>query len=126
MIAAQTGAKLGYLPESANSVGAWLAGVVPHRLSAGRELKQTGATLTAMLQNTSTFVLLNTETADFANPAQAAKSLANANNVIVIGAFADQAVLDNATVILPGSTFAETAGTYCNVEGNWQTFPRCD
>jgi NADH-quinone oxidoreductase subunit G len=122
VIAAQTGAKLGYLPESANSVGAWLAGVVPHRLSAGRELKQTGATLTAMLQNTSTFVLLNTETADFANPAQAAQSLANANNVIVIGAFADQAVLDNATVILPGSTFAETAGTYCNAEGNWQTF----
>jgi NADH-quinone oxidoreductase subunit G len=122
VIAAQTGAKLGYLPESANTVGAWLAGVIPHRLSAGRELKQTGATLDAMLHSASTVVLLNAETADFANPAQAAQCLADAKNVIVIGAFADQAVLDNATVILPGSTFAETAGTYCNAEGNWQTF----
>jgi NADH-quinone oxidoreductase subunit G len=122
VIAAQTGAKLGYLPESANTVGAWLAGVVPHRLSAGRDLKQTGSAVNAVLPNASTIVLLNAETADFANPAQAAQALTSANNVIVIGAFADQAVLDRATVILPGSTFAETAGTYCNAEGTWQTF----
>lgn len=122
VIANQTGANLGYLPESANTVGAWLAGVLPHRLSAGHELKPAGLTVAAMLENPETVVLLNAETADFANPAQVSQALAQAKNLIVIGAFADQALLDHATVILPGSVFAETSGTYCNAEGLWQSF----
>lgn len=122
VIANQTGANLGYLPESSNTVGAWLAGVLPHRLSAGHELKPAGLTVAAMLENPETVVLLNAETADFANPAQVSQALAQAKNLIVIGAFADQALLDHATVILPGSVFAETSGTYCNAEGLWQSF----
>jgi NADH-quinone oxidoreductase subunit G len=122
-IAQQTGATFGYLAESANTVGAWVAGVVPHRLSAGRELKQPGVPVSAFLtENTRTFVLLNTELADFANPQQAMKVFSAAENVIVIAPFADEATRKYASVLLPGSTFAETAGTFCNVEGRWQAF----
>jgi NADH-quinone oxidoreductase subunit G len=122
-IAEQTGATFGYLAESANSVGAWVAGVVPHRLSAGRELKQAGVPVGEFLsENTRTFVLLNTELADFANPQQAMKALSAAENVIVIAPFADDTTRKYATVLLPGSTFAETSGTFINAAGQWQSF----
>lgn len=123
VIAAQTGASFGYLGESANTVGAWLAGVVPHRLSAGRELKQVGKPVSDVLAtNPSTVVLLNAELADFANPQQVSQALAQAKNVIVIAPFADEALRQHATVLLPGTIFAETAGTFCNIEGQWQAF----
>ncbi|WP_028490383.1 NADH-quinone oxidoreductase subunit NuoG [Thiothrix lacustris] len=122
-IAQQTGATFGYLAESANSVGAWVTGVVPHRLSAGRELKQPGVPVSEFLNDkTRTFVLLNTELADFANPQQAMQALSAAANVIVIAPFADETTRKYATVLLPGSTFAETSGTFCNVAGQWQSF----
>jgi NADH-quinone oxidoreductase subunit G len=122
-IAEQTGATFGYLAESANSVGAWVAGVVPHRLSAGRELKQAGVPVGEFLsENTRTFVLLNTELADFANPQQAMKALSAAENVIVIAPFADDTTRKYATVLLPSSTFAETSGTFINAAGQWQSF----
>ncbi|OQX03240.1 MAG: NADH-quinone oxidoreductase subunit G [Thiothrix lacustris] len=122
-LAEQTGATFGYLVESANSVGAWVAGVVPHRLSAGRELKQPGVPVSEFLnENTRTFVLLNTELADFGNPQQAATALSAADNVIVIAPFADETTRQFATVLLPGSTFAETSGTFCNVASQWQSF----
>lgn len=122
-IAKQTGAKFGYLAESANSIGAWVAGVVPHRLSGGRELKQPGVPVADFLnQNTRTFVLLNTELADFANPQQAMQALSAADNVIVVAPFADETTRKYATVLLPGSTFAETSGTFINAAGHWQHF----
>lgn len=122
VIAMQTGATLGDLPEKANTVGAWLAGVVPHRLAAGRPLEQPIKTVDAMLQEADTIVLLNAETNDFAHPAQTVQAFKNTSQLILIGAFADQTLLDQATVVLPGSVFAETAGTYCNAEGRWQSF----
>ncbi|EIJ34047.1 NADH-quinone oxidoreductase subunit NuoG [Thiothrix nivea] len=122
-IAKQTGAKFGYLAESANSVGAWVAGVVPHRLSAGRELKQPGAPVNEVLHdNTRTFVLLNAELGDFANPQQAMQAFSAADNVIVISPFADDVTRKYATVLLPGTTFAETSGTFINAAGYWQSF----
>ena len=122
-IAKQTGAKFGYLAESANSVGAWIAGVVPHRLSAGRELKQAGVPVAEVLHdNTRTFVLLNAELGDFANPQQAMQAFSAADNVIVIAPFADDTTRKYATVLLPGTTFAETSGTFVNAVGHWQHF----
>lgn len=123
VIAGETGAKLGYLAENANTVGAWLAGVVPHRLSAGRELKQPGLPVGQMLGgDTRTFVLMNAEVDDFDSPHQAMKALSAADNVIAITPFVDDTVRTYATVLLPGSTFAETGGTFCNAEGRWQSF----
>ena len=122
-IAAKTGAKFGYFAESANTNGAWLAGVVPHRLSLGRELKQQGLSLGDMLQNNlKVWVLLNAELADFANPQQMKQAFTAAEQVIVISPFADAAALDYATILLPASVTTETAGTFVNAEGTWQSF----
>jgi NADH-quinone oxidoreductase subunit G len=122
-IATQTGAKFGYFAENANTNGAWLAGVVPHRLSIGRELKQQGLSCGDMLKNAMrAWVLLNTELADFANPQQAMQALTAADHVVVIAPFADEAARQYATVLLPGSVFSETAGTFVNAEGVWQSF----
>lgn len=122
-IAKQTGAKFGYLAESANSVGAWIAGVVPHRLSAGRALKQAGLPVSETLHDsTRTFVLLNAELGDFANPQQAMQAFSAADNVIVIAPFADETTRKYATVLLPSATFAETSGTFINAAGQWQSF----
>lgn len=48
-VARLTGARLGYLPEAANSVGGWLTGAVPHRGPGGSSAPQTGLDVQAML-----------------------------------------------------------------------------
>jgi len=123
LLAQATGAKLGYLPE-ANSIAANLTGVLPHRGFAGSVVAEAGLTVNAALNDKSlnTFVLMNAELDDFANPQQALKALRAAKHVIVMAPFADAQTRDYATVLLPTSTFMETAGTFINAEGLWQSF----
>ena len=113
----------GYLQEAANSVGAMLAGVLPHRRQAGEAVRSVGLNARQMLsQPLSTYVLLHAESDDCANPAQARAAFAQAEHVIAITAFADDALRADATVLLPASTFTETAGTFVNTESQWQRF----
>lgn len=123
VLAQLTGAKLGYLPE-ANSIAADLVGVLPHRGMAGAPITEAGLTVSAALNDKSltTLVLMNAELDDFANPQQALKALRSVKHVIVLAAFADAQTRDYATVLLPTSTFMETAGTFINAEGLWQSF----
>ncbi|HET8694425.1 MAG TPA: NADH-quinone oxidoreductase subunit NuoG, partial [Aquabacterium sp.] len=114
-IAAQTGAKLGFLTESANTVGAQLVGVQPQKggLNAGQMLG--GAGLKAVL-------LLNVEPEfDAANPAAARAALAGAEMVVAMSAF-KTAAMDYADVLLPIAPFSETSGTFVNAEGRVQSF----
>jgi NADH-quinone oxidoreductase subunit G len=48
--------------------------------------------------------------------------LKSADVVVALTAFADEDLLDCCSVVLPVATFAETAGTYVNAEGRWQSF----
>ncbi len=48
--------------------------------------------------------------------------LAKQNCVIALTPFLSEALLDVADLLLPVGTFAETSGTYINVEGAWQSF----
>lgn len=123
LLAQATGAKLGYLPE-ANSIAADLVGVLPHRGLAGAAIAQPGLTVNSVLsdKNLTTVVLMNAELDDFANPQQALKAFRAARQVIVLAPFADTQTRDYATVLLPTSTFMETAGTFINAEGLWQSF----
>lgn len=123
LLAQATGAKLGYLPE-ANSIAADLVGVLPHRGLAGVAIAQPGLTVNSVLsdKNLTTVVLMNAELDDFANPQQALKAFRAARQVIVLAPFADTQTRDYATVLLPTSTFMETAGTFINAEGLWQSF----
>ncbi len=124
VIAENTGATLGYLAESSNTAGAWLAGVVPHRQEAGKPSKELGKNTTEMLINPAkVFVLLDVEP-EFAcdDPQQAQNAMEAAECVISISPFADGNMLSNADIILPSACYSETSGTYINVEGTWQSF----
>ena len=108
-IADQTGAKLGYLVDAANSVGGYLAG------ANGKNAAEVFST------PKKAYVLLNAEPElDAANPQQARSALDGAEMVIVMSAFKHG--LDYADVLLPVSPFSETSGTFVNCEGRAQSF----
>jgi NADH-quinone oxidoreductase subunit G len=105
-----TGARLGYLVEAANSVGAQVVGA------------RSGLDSAAMMQaGLRAFLLLNTEPElDSANPPAMLKALGAADTVIVMSPF--KTGLDYADCLLPVSPFSETSGTYVNCEGRVQSF----
>ncbi|MGC4060094.1 MAG: NADH-quinone oxidoreductase subunit NuoG [Aquabacterium sp.] len=118
-IAAQTGARFGFLGESANTVGAQLAGAHPLTggLNAGQMLgfANEGKALKAI-------VLLGVEPEfDTANPAAAMAAVQGAEMVVSLSSFKTSAS-DYADVILPIAAFAETSGTFVNAEGRVQSF----
>jgi NADH-quinone oxidoreductase subunit G len=123
-IAAQTGATLGYLPESANTAGAWLAGAVPHRKEAGQTVDNIGKSSQQILSSdTKTFVLLGVEAEfDCDNPQQSLAALSQADNVIAINSYANATLKSRATILLPASQTVETSGTFVNMEGRFQSF----
>ena len=124
VIAQQSGAKLGYLPAGANSSGAYLAGAVPHRGPAGASVSQVGMTCREMLAETmSGLVLLNLEPEfDVAEPAGSLQKLQESDFVVCLTPYSTKTMQSYADVILPVSSFAETPGTFVNIEGRWQSF----
>jgi NADH-quinone oxidoreductase subunit G len=122
-LARVTGATIGELLEGANGAGAYLAGCVPHRAAAGQVRPENGMNAREMLERPMAgYVLLGTEPwADSAQP-QALVTLENAPFVVAISAFASPAMLKAAQVLLPAAAFAESSGTYVNLEGRWQSF----
>ena len=108
-LAEQTGAKLGYLVDAANSVGGYLAG------AAARDAVEVFSV------PKKAYLLLNAEPElDAANPQQARAALDGAEMVIAMSAF--QHGFDYADVLLPVSPFSETSGTFVNCEGRAQSF----
>jgi len=68
------------------------------------------------------YVLFGIEpTKDLAEGAAALTVLRKAS-VVAFTAFVSDELLDVADVLLPIATFAETAGTFVNAEGRWQSF----
>ena len=112
-IAEQTGASVGYLTESANTVGAQWVGAQPLNggLNAGQMLE---GGLKAV-------VLLNTEPAfDSALGPKSKAALGRAQMVVSMNPF--KANMDFCDVILPIAPFTETSGTFVNAEGLLQSF----
>jgi len=124
VIAKLTGATLGYLTDAANASGAWLAGVLPHRSVAGDSVEQAGLHANDMLsQALKGYVLLGIEPElDSSVGINAVNTLKQADCVVSLSAFMTPTMQEYANVILPIATFAETSGTYVNIEGQWQSF----
>jgi NADH-quinone oxidoreductase subunit G len=122
-LAQVTGATLGVLAEGANAAGAHLAGAVPHREAGGKPAGSPGLTAADMLDRSlkSYLLLGGLEPWIDAPEADAARSLAQAEAVIAITPFVSEALRKVAHVLLPAGTFAETSGTYVNLEGLWQS-----
>ncbi|MGL6036355.1 MAG: molybdopterin-dependent oxidoreductase, partial [Legionella sp.] len=123
LIAELSGAKVLRLTQGANSAGAWMAGMVPHRTAAGKSVAETGLDVQAALEaKLKAYFLLAAEPGyDFANPYGARQSLLGAEFVIMLSAYNNESMHDYADVILPIAPFAETSGTYINVNKTWQS-----
>ncbi len=124
LIATHSGATLGLLPDAANSTGAWLAGVLPHRGPNGVTTGTTGLHAQAMLNDPrKAYVLFNVEPAEDCYAAAVAGAAVNgADFVVSISPYASAAIRAAANVLLPIGPFTETSGTFVNAEGRWQSF----
>ncbi len=121
-LAEATGAQLGYLAEGGNAVGAALAGVLPHRLNGGKA-EEGGKHVADMLAaKLKAYLLVGAiePDKDIAT-AGALDALKSAECVIALTPYGT--AKDFAHIILPIGTFAETSGTYVNLEGRWQSVP---
>ncbi|HEY4340909.1 MAG TPA: NADH-quinone oxidoreductase subunit NuoG [Steroidobacteraceae bacterium] len=123
-IAQLAGASLGELAEGGNAAGAYLAGCVPHREAGGKALSAAGRNAAEMLHTPlRAYVLFGgvEPEADSLSP-QSMKVLAEADLVVAITPYMTEQLKQVAHVVLPIGTFAETSGTYVNLEGVWQSF----
>ncbi|OJZ19010.1 MAG: NADH-quinone oxidoreductase subunit G [Thiobacillus sp. 65-29] len=121
-IARLAGASFGVLGEAANSVGAAVAGAVPHHGPLGQPAVQ-GLNAGQMLaQHLRAYVLLDVEMElDTHDPVLALTSLQNAECVVALSSYTGRA-LDYADVLLPVAPWTETSGTFVNTEGRVQSF----
>ncbi len=123
-ISASTGAALGFLSEGANSAGASLAGVLPHRVSGAKARDQAGLDAGVMLDgDVDTVVLFGLEPdSDLTATDDVVGKLARRSFVVAFSPYASAAIDEAADLQVPIGTFAETAGTFVNCEGRWQSF----
>lgn len=124
-IAHLSGATPGLLTDGANSAGAWIAGCIPHRATAGAAVNHIGKDAKALLTTdpVAAYFLLNTELEnDSAYADQAMEVLAQAKLVVCFNTFATEKMLEYADFILPIAPYSENDGTFVNVNGVWQSF----
>jgi len=119
-----TGARFGVLSEGPNSAGASLAGVQAHRGSGGNKRQAAGLNASEMLDESLDAVLLFglEPDRDICCTDNAVKKLADQKFVAALTSYNSDALQDAADLLLPIGTFAESAGTYVNCEGSWQSF----
>jgi len=122
-LAQVTGASLGVLAEGANAAGAHLAGALPHREAGGTPASSPGLTAADMLARPlKSYLLVGGIEPWLDSPGtEAARTLGQAELVVAITPFASETLRKVAHVLLPAGTFAETSGTYVNLEGLWQS-----
>jgi NADH-quinone oxidoreductase subunit G len=122
-LAEVTGATLGYLPEGGNAVGAHLVGFLPGRSVGGQAVASPGLNVADMfaakLKAYIVFGAIEPQLDIAAENVSAA--LEGAEFVVALSPYSTAAQF--ADVVLPIGTFAETAGTYVNLEGRWQSVP---
>ena len=124
-LARATGCRFGYLPESANAAGGWLAGAVPHRGPAGVAAELLGLSAAEMFSRPrKAYVLFGFDPEyDCASPAAARAALEGAELVLALACYRGGLLEQCCDLLLPVASFAESAGTWVNAEGRWQSVP---
>jgi NADH-quinone oxidoreductase subunit G len=110
-VAQTTGARVGYLTEAANTVGAQLVGAQP---------QANGLNAAQILAGQAKAVLLLHVEPEGDTAAGARHALGQADMVVSLNAF--QTNMDVADVLLPVAPFTETSGSFVNAEGRVQSF----
>lgn len=124
LVAQVAGGTAGYLTPGPNAAGAWLAGAVPHRVPGGERATEGGVHALGMLERRlPAYLLLNVEPEfDCADPVLATEALKAAQCVVALTPFQSETMREYADFMLPVGPFTETAGTFVNAEGRWQSF----
>jgi NADH-quinone oxidoreductase subunit G len=119
-----SGSTLGFLSDGANSAGAHLAGALPHRAPNGQQVSEPGMdAMAALRKRIRAYLLFGIDPELDCLDGHAAKiAMERAGLVVAITAFRSEFLDNSAHVLLPMTSFAETSGTYVNVEGVWQGF----
>ncbi|MFK7887591.1 MAG: NADH-quinone oxidoreductase subunit NuoG [Gammaproteobacteria bacterium] len=119
-----TSARFGVVPEAVNSVGASLVGALPHREAGGKPAATPGLSVGQMFEaDLACYLLVGVEPErDCADGVAALAAMNKAQFVVCVTSFVTDEMLEYADVLLPMGTFAETAGTFVNSEGRWQSF----
>jgi len=113
-IGRMTGATVGILPDGGNAVGAHLAGAVP----------RTGLDARAMVDSPRRAYLVAGVEMAVDMGARAVQALAASEFSVVLTAYRDAAA-ERAHVMLPIAPYAESSGTFVNMEGRAQAFNAC-
>ncbi|EAR20872.1 NADH-quinone oxidoreductase subunit NuoG [Nitrococcus mobilis] len=122
LLAELSGSGYGVLSQGANSAGAWQVGAIPQRQPG--HAGKSGLNLRQMIEEPRRgLILFNVEPEfDCWDSAAAQQAVAAAEFVLVFSPYVTEAMRAYADVILPMATFTETAGTFVNAEGLWQSF----
>jgi NADH-quinone oxidoreductase subunit G len=121
-LAQASGATLGFITEGANAAGAYLAGAVPHRLPGGVKNGKAGLHAGAMLASPLKSYLLFGGIDPALDLAAGTAALAGAGLVVAVTTHLPESLRSIVHVVLPIGTFAETSGTFVNIEGRWQSW----
>jgi NADH-quinone oxidoreductase subunit G len=122
LLATLSGASLGFITEGANAAGAYLAGAVPHRASGGAPVAGAGMSARAMLEVWLKAYVLFGGIDPASDLAAGSEALAAADLVVAITTHLPDSLRAVAHVVLPIGSFAESAGTFVNAEGRWQSW----
>jgi len=122
ILAKLSSASVGLFTEGANAAGAYLAGAVPHRQPGGAASRLPGLSARAMLESPlKAYVLFGG--IDPANDlAVGGDALGAADLVVAATTHLSASLREVAHVVLPIGSFAESSGTFVNVEGRWQSW----
>jgi len=121
-LAAVTGASLGELAEGGNASGAYLAGVLPYRGTAGTPRAPGGLDARAMLERPlAGYLLVHCEPWADAAQSSVIETLARSHGVVAVTPYASAEMRRVAQVLLPAGSFAESSGSYVSLEGRWQS-----
>jgi NADH-quinone oxidoreductase subunit G len=125
VITESTGATLGFVSEGANSAGACLAGLLPHRTQGGTAREKAGLDAGKMLDEPlDVLVMVNVEPdADIRATENAARKVGDQGFTVALTPFISDGLLEAADILLPVGTWAESSGTFVNAAGTWQSFP---
>jgi len=123
-IAEAASARVGFLPAAANSLGAHLAGALPHVTLGAAAAETRGMSAMEILQKPRKACWLwGLEPAyDLIEPARAQKSLGATPFVLACTSFRNPSLEATADLMLPIAAFAETSGTFVNADLTWQSF----
>ena len=118
-IANATDTTIGFLSEGSNSAGLCQVGALPHRGAAGDTRERAGLSADRIAGGSlDALLLLNVEPGDEAGQIP----IGEHKFVAALTPFVSETLLDKADLLLPIGTWAETSGTFVNVEGTWQSF----